>query len=160
MLTHIDEQNLPTMVDVSNKEETERIALARTYVELPKEVLDLFDGKDLQSKKGPVFNTAIIAGTMAVKKTGDLIPFCHPLAIDSIKFKIELDDEDRVCITCSVKTFGKTGVEMEALTGAQVAALTVYDMCKAISQNIIINECRLLKKTGGKTDFDFGDKHE
>ncbi|MDA9793097.1 cyclic pyranopterin monophosphate synthase MoaC [Bacteriovoracaceae bacterium] len=153
MLTHIDKENKPTMVDVSDKDQTHRTACAQAKVELPVEVMALFDGSDLQSKKGPVFNTAIIAGTMGVKKTGELIPFCHPLAIEGINFNIRLV-ESVVVIECTVKTFGRTGVEMEALTGAQIAALTIYDMCKAASQNMIIGDCRLVQKSGGKKDFD------
>lgn len=153
MLSHIDEQNLPTMVDVTNKTETSRVATAQSIVKLPNEVKDCFNGKDIKSKKGPVFETAIIAGTMGVKKTSDLIPFCHPLQIESIKININFNEDKNVLITCTVKNTGKTGVEMEALTGAQIAALTIYDMCKAMSQNIIIQESKLLSKSGGKLNY-------
>jgi cyclic pyranopterin monophosphate synthase len=112
----------------------------------------LVDG-DIQTKKGAVFQTAIIAGTMAVKKTSDLIPFCHPLPIDNCKINIYMADNQEVIIECVVKVHSRTGVEMEALTGVSVAALTIYDMCKAISQHIIIKEIKLMAKSGGKTDF-------
>lgn len=155
MLTHIDKENLPTMVDVSDKDVSQRIACARSIVELPKSIQDCFNGKDIICKKGPVFETAIIAGTMGVKKTSDLIPFCHPLQLEGIKVKVELNRDGNVEINCTVKNSGKTGVEMEALTGAQIAALTIYDMCKAMSQEIVIKEARLISKTGGKTDYTY-----
>jgi cyclic pyranopterin phosphate synthase len=111
------------------------------------------DKKEIQTKKGPVFQTATLAGIMAVKQTSNLIPLCHPLIIDKIKVDIQFSDNQEVVIHCTVKNTGKTGVEMEALTGASVAALTIYDMCKAMSHEIIIKETKLLKKTGGKSDF-------
>jgi cyclic pyranopterin phosphate synthase len=155
LLTHVDDKNNPTMVDVSEKSMAERTAIARGFIRLPEEVLSLVSEKDIHGKKGPVLATARIAGTMAVKKTHELIPFCHPIPIDSIKFKMELSDQG--CeILCIVKTNYKTGVEMEALTGVQVAALTIYDMCKAVTQNMVIEESRLIKKTGGKKDYDYG----
>jgi cyclic pyranopterin monophosphate synthase len=153
MLTHIDEKNNPTMVDVSEKEMTSRVATARTFVRLPDNIVQLISDGEIVSKKGPVLATARIAGTMAVKKTSELIPFCHPLPIDSIKFDMELS-LNRLEITCCVKTVYRTGVEMEALTGVQIAALTVYDMCKAMSHEIVIEECKLLHKSGGKKDYD------
>lgn len=150
MLTHIDENNLPTMVDVTNKEHSLRVARAQSLVQLPPEMKEFHKGDELYMKKGPVFQTAIIAGTMSAKKTYEMIPFCHQIPIESCKFSISIDDNLLVTITCEVKTTFKTGVEMEALTGAMTAALTVYDMCKAVSHNISINETRLLEKTGGK----------
>ena len=108
---------------------------------------------EIQTKKGPVFQTAVIAGIQAVKKTAELIPMCHPLPIDGIKIDIKIISEDTITIVCSVEMEGKTGVEMEALTGASVSALTVYDMCKAISQKMIIKEIKLLEKRGGKSDI-------
>lgn len=152
MFTHIDDQNYPSMVDVGEKSETLRCAVAHCYVDMPEKILEQFDGKEIQSKKGPVFSTAIVAGTMAVKKTSDLIPFCHPLLIENIKLNISLEGE-RVSITCKVEMSGKTGVEMEALMGAQIAALTIYDMCKALSHDIVISDLKLMKKSGGKRDF-------
>ena len=151
-LSHIDDKNRPTMVDVGDKAVTAREAHARAVVVLPEEVLAALDGNEIQSKKGPVFATAIIAGVMAAKKTHELIPFCHPLGLDNCDVAIALEG-DRAVIDCRCKVTHKTGVEMEALTGASVAALTVYDMCKALSHDIVIAETRLMMKTGGKRDF-------
>ena len=151
-LSHIDAQNRPTMVDVSEKVATERKAHARARVRLPADIAAHISGDDIETKKGPVFATAIIAGVMAAKKTYELIPFCHPLGLDNCSIAIALDG-DRALIDCHCKVTHKTGVEMEALTGASVAALTVYDMCKALSHDIVISETRLMMKTGGKQDF-------
>lgn len=140
------------MVDVSRKEATERSAHAQTVVNLPREVMQQVSGEEIESKKGPVFATAIIAGVMAAKKTHELIPFCHPLGLDDCSIQIKLAGNDAV-IDCRCKVVHKTGVEMEALTGASVAALTLYDMLKAMSHDIVISETRLLAKTGGKRDF-------
>jgi len=150
--SHIDEKNQPTMVDVGGKQVTARTARAQAIVALPPEVAAAVNDDEIQTKKGPVFQTAIIAGTMAAKKTHELIPFCHPLGLERCKFDIALDN-DAVVITCEVAVHHKTGVEMEALTGASVAALTIYDMCKALSHKIVIGEVRLLNKTGGKSEF-------
>jgi len=151
-LSHVDEKNRPAMVDVGGKAVTVREAHARSVVLLPREVPAALAGDEIQSKKGPVFATAIIAGVMAAKKTHELIPFCHPLGLDNCDIAIALDG-DRALIDCRCKVTHKTGVEMEALTGASVAALTVYDMCKALSHDIVIAETRLMMKTGGKQDF-------
>ena len=151
-LSHVDDSNRPTMVDVSDKSVTQREAVARTIVRLPAEVRDVVDGDEIQSKKGPVFATAIIAGVMAAKKTHELIPFCHPLGLEKCDIGIELVDGDAV-IECRCRVSHKTGVEMEALTGASVAALTVYDMLKALSHDIVIGETRLIAKSGGKREF-------
>jgi cyclic pyranopterin phosphate synthase len=151
-LSHIDEQNRPTMVDVSQKTATDREAHARTIVELPESVLAVIAGDEISTKKGPVFATAIIAGVMAAKKTHELIPFCHPLGLENCKVSIAVADGTAI-IDCRCKVHHKTGVEMEALTGASVAALTVYDMCKAISHDIVIRETRLMAKSGGKRDY-------
>lgn len=158
-LSHLDAQNQPTMVDVSAKDTAARVAVARARVLLPVAVQAALSPEgELQSKKGPVFQTAIIAGTMAVKKTAELIPFCHPLPLDSCKFKLQLSPErDAVLIYCQVKVQHRTGVEMEALTGASVAALTIYDMCKALSQEIVIAETCLVHKSGGKQDYTLSD---
>ena len=150
--SHVDNNNNPCMVDVSEKNETSRFALARTEVWLPLIVREQFKDGDIQSKKGPVFQTAIIAGTMALKRTSELIPFCHQLNIEGSKVEISLIGEHAV-IDCSVKTFGKTGVEMEALLGAQLAALTIYDMCKAFGHDMKIQNGRLIEKKGGKSDI-------
>lgn len=151
-LSHVDADNRPVMVDVSDKKESAREAVARAKVHLPASVLAAIDGDEIVSKKGPVFATAIIAGVMAAKKTHDLIPFCHPLGLEKCAIEISIEGDFAV-ITCSCKVHHKTGVEMEALTGASVAALTIYDMCKALSHNIVIVETRLVSKTGGKADF-------
>jgi cyclic pyranopterin phosphate synthase len=155
-LSHIDERNRPTMVDVSEKTASDREAHARAIIELPVEVVAELDGDEITTKKGPVFATAIIAGVMAAKKTHELIPFCHPLGLEKCKITIEVEGQQAI-IDCRCKVHHKTGVEMEALTGASVAALTVYDMCKAMSHDIVITTTRLMSKTGGKRDFVHGD---
>lgn len=150
MLTHIDKKNAPTMVDVSEKSESKRMARAQSSIKLPESMRPYFTGEDFSLKKGPVFHTAIIAGTMAVKKTHEFIPFCHQIPIEGCKFNITTSDDLLVTIECVVKTSFKTGVEMEALHGASIAALTIYDMCKAVSHEMVIGETKLLVKTGGK----------
>jgi cyclic pyranopterin phosphate synthase len=152
-LSHVDSANRPTMVDVSGKSVTEREAHARSLVRLPTEVVSHITDDEIATKKGPVFATAIIAGVMAAKKTHELIPFCHPLGLDSCKVAIEVDGDTAV-IDCRCKVTHKTGVEMEALTGASVAALTIYDMLKAMSHDIVISETKLMSKTGGKEDYE------
>lgn len=142
------------MVDVSQKAITKRVATARALMALPPEVAEKFQEGEIQTAKGPVFQTAILAGTMAVKQTSNLIPLCHPLAIEKIHVDISLTSSNEVSIFCTVTTTGKTGVEMEALTGASMAALTIYDMCKALSHHMTIKEVRLWKKSGGKSDFE------
>jgi len=142
------------MVDVSAKDRTRRTATAQSIIVIGSEVMALLTDGEIQTKKGPVFHTAIIAGTMAAKKTSDLIPFCHPLPLDSCKFTIEATSETELTITCTCVTTGRTGIEMEALAGANGAALTLYDMCKAVNKAMIIRETKLLEKTGGKSgDF-------
>ncbi len=152
-LSHIDSDNRPTMVDVSGKTATRREAHARAVVAFPAAVADRFADGDIHTAKGPVFATAIVAGVMAAKKTHDLIPFCHPLGLENCRITIELDERRRAVIDCVCTVTHRTGVEMEALTGASVAALTVYDMCKALSHDIVIAETRLMSKSGGKEDF-------
>lgn len=141
------------MVDVGDKKNTKRMAIAKAEMFLGKEIISLFKNNELSTKKGPVFQTAIIAGIQAVKKTSDLIPMCHPLLINGININIDVVDSENVIVLCQVEIEGKTGVEMEALTGASIASLTIYDMCKAISQKMIIKEVKLLEKKGGKTDL-------
>ena len=148
--THLDADQRPTMVDVSDKQATHRTAVAESRVKFPLVVAAALRDSGFRSPKGPVFDTAIVAGVMATKRTHELIPFCHPLGLESCKITIELVDETAI-IRCSVKVFHKTGVEMEALTGASVAALTIYDMCKALSHDMVISETRLVAKTGGKS---------
>ena len=140
------------MVDISHKDGTIRTATAMAEIWLPSEVREHFKDGDIYSKKGAVFQTAILAGTMALKRTSLLIPFCHQLNIESCGIVIGLQGEHAV-VECSVKTFGKTGVEMEALVGAQIAALTIYDMCKSFGYEMEIHRCRLISKSGGKSDY-------
>ena len=152
-LSHVDSNNRPAMVDVSHKRATDREARARTVVQFPAVVAARFADGDIATAKGPVFVTAIIAGTMAAKRTHELIPFCHPVGLDNCRITIEMDSANRAIVDCVCKVHHRTGVEMEALTGASVAALTIYDMCKALSHEITINETRLISKTGGKEDY-------
>ena len=153
MLSHVDESNQPTMVDVSGKAVTRRTAAAQARVILPPAVRAALSDGEIRTAKGPVFQTAIIAGTMAAKRTHELIPFCHPIGLDSCRIEIAPDAAGNVLVTCTTRVEHRTGVEMEALTGAAVAALTIYDMCKALSHDIVIADVRLLAKTGGKSDF-------
>ena len=153
-LSHVNVHNQPEMVDVSEKNITKREAIATGKVVLGKDIMDRLQHGELQAKKGPVFQTAIIAGTQGAKKTWDLVPFCHQISLESIRIDIQPINEESVLVTCRVICTGKTGVEMEALTGVSTAALCIYDMCKALSHNIIIEEISLTKKTGGKSDFE------
>jgi len=150
--THIDATGNPQMVDVSEKAITKRVARAQAVVQLGKKIVSQMKGDELITKKGPVFQTAIIAGVMAAKRTHELIPFCHPLSLEDCKIRITVKKNKAIIDTEAVIT-SKTGVEMEALTAASVAALTIYDMCKALSHNIIIEEIKLMAKSGGKKDF-------
>ncbi len=152
-LTHIGKEGLPTMVDVSSKAITPREAIAECRVRFPADVAMQLRKSGLKSAKGGIVETAIVAGTMAVKRTHELIPFCHPLPIDGCRIAIDWNGERELRIECAVKTTHRTGVEMEALTGATVAALTVYDMCKALSHAIVLGPAKLLGKRGGKRDF-------
>jgi cyclic pyranopterin monophosphate synthase len=151
-LTHLDAANRPTMVDVGAKTATLREAGAEAFVKLPPSVARELARTGHRTKKGPVFDTAIVAGVMAAKRTHEIIPFCHPLALERCTLDIA-DQKGRIRIVCNVAVHHKTGVEMEALMGASAAALTIYDMCKALSHDIEIGPVRLLRKTGGKRDF-------
>ena len=151
-LTHVDAAGHPAMVDISGKAVTARSATAEGFVAFPPEIAATLRAGELRTKKGAVIDTAIVAGTQAVKRTADLIPFCHPLPIHGIDFSIGWHDDHALRIACTVRTEHRTGVEMEALTGAAVAALTVYDMCKALSHAIVLREIRLVAKQGGKRD--------
>jgi cyclic pyranopterin monophosphate synthase len=151
-LSHISKKGDPQMVDVSEKISTVRIAEAKAVVVFP-ESLDIESVGELKTKKGPVVHTAIIAGTQGAKRTSELIPMCHPIPLEDIKIEVDLISENKLEIRCLVKTDSKTGVEMEALTGASITALTIYDMCKSLSHGIRIEEVRLLKKSGGKSDY-------
>ena len=140
------------MVDVSAKAVTAREATAACRVRFPLEVARQLHAGGLRSAKGGIVETAIIAGTLAVKRTHELIPFCHPLPIDGCRIHIAWEGDNALRIECTVKTTHRTGVEMEALTGATMAALTVYDMCKALSHDIVIGPARLLRKRGGQRE--------
>jgi cyclic pyranopterin phosphate synthase len=153
------------MVDVSRKEDTLRTAEARAFITLPANAFSLVntttnDDKssrkiEINSAKGPVFSTAIIAGTMAAKKTSDIIPFCHSISLSHCNITIDIDEQRArtLQINCRVKTVNKTGVEMEALVGASTAALCIYDMLKAISHDIVISNIHLINKSGGKREI-------
>ncbi len=151
-LSHLDASNRPRMVDVGGKNVTARTAAAQALVRFPSEVARALRDGGMRAKKGPVIDTAIIAGTLAAKRTHELIPFCHPLMIERCVLSAEFISETDLVIRCEVAVSHKTGVEMEALTGAAVAALTVYDMCKALSHEIVIAEVRLLEKSGGRRE--------
>lgn len=157
-LSHIGAGNRPRMVDVGSKPVTRRTAHAVAVVVLPRALAGLLEGGELHAPKGPVFQAAILAGIMGAKRTSDLIPLCHPLPLDDCSIEISVrtpakDGSVEVEVHCRARTQGRTGVEMEALTGASVAALTLYDMGKAVSHGIVIREIRLLEKTGGKKDY-------
>lgn len=148
--THINQDGKANMVDVTDKQVTERQAIAQAYIEMSAETLELIISGS--HHKGDVFATARIAGIMAAKRTADLIPLCHPLALTKVEVTLTAEPQfNRVSITSLCKLSGKTGVEMEALTAASVAALTIYDMCKAIQKDMIISQVKLLEKTGGKS---------
>ena len=152
-LSHLDTDGHPAMVDVSAKAVTARVATAECRVKFPAAVAVQLRKNAMKSAKGGVVDTAIVAGTLAVKRTHELIPFCHPLPIDGIRFAIDWRGERELEIVCTVNTTHRTGVEMEAMTGATIAALTVYDMCKALSHAIVLGPAKLRGKRGGKRDF-------
>ena len=152
-LSHVDDANRPTMVDVGAKMVTRRTAKAQARVRFPPDVAAQLHRAGHVTAKGAVLTVANIAGVMGAKATAQLIPLCHPLALDHCHIDIAMQGDDAL-VTCTVACQGRTGVEMEALTGASVAALTFYDMCKALSHDIVIAEIRLLGKTGGKRDVD------
>lgn len=150
--THIDEQGRPTMVDVGGREATRREATARASVRLTPAILACVRDGEILAPKGAVFATAIVAGTQAAKRTSDLIPFCHPLPLEKIRFDCRLEQETAV-VECTVACTARTGVEMEALTGASLAALTIYDMCKALDLGMTIERVELVAKSGGRRNF-------
>ena len=153
MLSHVNRRNQPAMVDVGAKPVTRRTARAQARVQLPREAATLFDGEELRSKKGPVFLTASLAGVMAAKRTAELIPLCHPLPLDDCQVEIRLEADGVAVIEATASAEARTGVEMEAMTAASVAALTLYDMVKSLGLGTAISNVRLLEKTGGKSDF-------
>jgi cyclic pyranopterin monophosphate synthase len=152
-LTHLGARHQPKMVNVGAKEVTLRSAVAEARVRLPAAVARALRASGHRTRKGPVFDTAIIAGVMAAKRTHELIPFCHPLGLDSCEVEIARSRGGEILVRCTVSVHHRTGVEMEALTGATVAALTIYDMCKALSHDIQITAVRLLAKAGGRRPF-------
>ena len=154
-LSHIDAHGRPSMVDVSGKSKTSRSATAQAMVKFPAVIFEQLVDNSGKTAKGSIVDTAIIAGVMASKKTHELIPFCHALGLDNCQINIEFTTDNCIQIECTATVTHKTGVEMEALTGASVAALTIYDMCKALSHDIIIEDIRLISKTGGKNDFKY-----
>jgi cyclic pyranopterin phosphate synthase len=152
-LSHVGDAGRPSMVDVSAKQPTLRVATAEARLRFPREAFATLRSSGFATAKGPVFNTAIVAGTLAAKRTHELIPFCHPLGLERCDIAIDAEGDDLVIVRCTTAVHHRTGVEMEALTGAAVAALAVYDMCKSLSHDIVIEATRLLSKTGGKSDF-------
>jgi len=151
-LSHIDKAGNATMVDVSDKTTTVRTAIASGRVQFPEDVFKTLSEQEFLGNKGSIFQTAVLAGIQAVKKTSELIPLCHQLNLSKVQIAIE-PKGNSLEIVCSVKCNERTGVEMEALTGVSVSALTIYDMCKALSHDIKISAIQLNKKTGGKNDF-------
>ncbi|GAB3513932.1 cyclic pyranopterin monophosphate synthase MoaC [Pseudoxanthomonas daejeonensis] len=152
-LTHLDAEGRPAMVDVSSKAVSARSAIAECRVRFPAEVAAQLRANGLRGSKGGIVETAVIAGTLAAKRTHELIPFCHALPLEGLRISIDWHGERELRIECSARTTARTGVEMEALTGATVAALTVYDMSKALSHAIVLGPAKLLGKRGGKRDF-------
>ncbi len=151
--THLNKSGQPAIVDVGEKKTTKRKAVAQAVIALPETVLEALRKDDFKTQKGSVFQIATIAGIMGAKKTSELIPLCHPIGLDNCDLQIELNSKNEIVIECTASVEAKTGVEMEALTGASVAALTIYDMCKALSHDIVIKDIKLMEKTGGKNDF-------
>lgn len=152
-LSHLDDAGNAAMVDVSEKKVTARTAIASGKVVFPSAVFEELSAQDFLGKKGSIIQTAVIAGIQAVKKTSELIPLCHQLSLSKVKVDIAPPGENCLEVTCTVKCNERTGVEMEALTGVSVSALTIYDMCKALSHDIVIGEIKLNEKTGGKSDY-------
>ncbi|MEM1357736.1 MAG: cyclic pyranopterin monophosphate synthase MoaC [Bacteroidota bacterium] len=152
--THLNNDGKPEMVDVGDKAITTRVAVAECTVVLGEAIMAELQERGYNTKKGSIIQTAVIAGTMAVKQTWSVIPLCHAIPISSCKINIEGAAAGAMTVTCQVRTEGRTGVEMEALHGASVAALTIYDMCKAMSHAIRIEGLQLVSKTGGKSDYE------
>ena len=152
MISHLNKKNKPTIVDISKKTQTKRTAKAQGIIKFSKQTFKKI--QSLKTKKGEITNTAIIAGILGAKRTSEIIPLCHNITLENIDIDIRLiKNKSLFIVTCCVKSSGKTGVEMEALTGVSLACLTIYDMCKSIDKKIIIKEIELLEKKGGKSDF-------
>ena len=153
MISHLNKKNKPTIVDISMKKISKRIAIAKGIIQFSKSSFNKLEY--LKTKKGEITSIAIIAGILGAKKTSDLIPLCHNIEIENINIDIEVIKKlSAFKITSSVKSKGKTGVEMEALTAVTIACLTIYDMCKSLDKNIVIKDIHLVKKRGGKSDFE------
>ena len=152
-LSHVGDAGHPSMVDVTAKQPTLRIACAEARLRFPRDAFAALRSSGFETAKGPVFNTAVVAGTLAAKRTHELIPFCHPLGLERCDIAIVAQGDDLIVVRCTTAVHHRTGVEMEALTGAAVAALAVYDMCKSLSHDIVIEATRLVSKAGGKSDF-------
>ena len=151
--SHLNKKGNPKMVNISDKKITKRTAMAKASMFLGATIISHFKNEELITKKGPVFQTAIIAGIQGVKKTSELIPMCHPLLINGVDIDIQIVDSENIEVFCEVSIEGRTGVEMEALTGVNITCLTIYDMCKSIHQKMVIKEVKLVEKTGGKSDI-------
>jgi len=155
-LSHVGANGAPAMVDVSAKSPTLRVARASAIVRFPRAAFDVLAAAGFSTAKGSVIHTAIVAGTLAAKRTHELIPFCHPLGLERCDIAIAPADSHALAVECTAAAHHRTGVEMEALTGASVAALTLYDMCKSLSHGIVIESLRLVEKSGGKSDYAAG----
>ena len=152
MIAHLNKKNKPKIVDISKKNKTTRIAKAQGIIQFSKKTFKEIES--FKTKKGEITNTAIIAGILGAKKTNEIIPLCHNILIENIDIDIRsIKNKNIFVITCKVKSYGKTGVEMEALTGTCIACLTIYDMCKSIDKKILIKDIRLIEKKGGKSNF-------
>jgi cyclic pyranopterin monophosphate synthase len=152
-LSHVSPDGAPAMVDVTAKLPSLRVARAEARVRFPADAFAALESQGFATAKGPVFHTAIVAGTLAAKRTHELIPFCHPLGLERCDIAVEPEGDSSIAVRCTAAVHHRTGVEMEALTGAAVAALTIYDMCKALSHGIVVESLRLVEKSGGKSDF-------
>lgn len=148
--THIIDK-MPGLVDISHKTDSKRVAVAESLLRVSEELASFSNQDDILSPKGPVFQTALVAATMAVKQTATLIPFCHPISLSAIKFSFKWQEQRNILIRCEVASFGPTGVEMEALTGVSVAGLVIYDMCKSVSSDLLIMSTSLVSKSGGSS---------
>jgi cyclic pyranopterin monophosphate synthase len=152
--THISEDGMPQMVDIGGKQNSRRSAVATGKIRLPAALQLEMSGNEIITKKGAVIQTAIVVGTQAVKRTADIIPFCHQLPLEAIKFTHTITADRTIEMSCEVSALYKTGVEMEALTGVTVALLTIYDMCKSAGQDMDMEDIRIVRKKGGKSDID------
>ena len=152
MITHLNKNNKPRIVDINSKKNTKRSAKAEGKVTFSKKVFDKIT--KMQNKKGEIINVSILAGIIGAKKTSELIPLCHNISLENVDIHIKSIKKDlSLKVIADVKTFGKTGVEMEALTAVSISCLTIYDMCKSIDKSIVIKEIKLIAKKGGKSDF-------